>query len=79
MLFSATMTEKVSQLMKLSLIDPVKLDIDQMYHTSQRLHQEFIRIRKENQENQEAILLGFNLIILLTVKLFAKEHINRDL
>ena len=45
LLFSATMTDNVDQLIRLSLNRPVKLFIDSTYGVTQNLTQEFIRVR----------------------------------
>lgn len=68
MLFSATMTEKVSELVKLSLHKPVRVSVDPLFQTSQKLLQEFVRVRtakkktaqseEEEQLDREAILLA---------------------
>jgi ATP-dependent RNA helicase DDX27 len=57
MLFSATMTEKVSELIKLSLKNPVRVSVDPMFQTSQKLQQEFIRVRENRENDREAYLL----------------------
>jgi ATP-dependent RNA helicase DDX27 len=58
MLFSATMTEKVDQLVKLSLKKPVRIVADRHFSTSSKLVQEFVKIREHNEEDREAILLA---------------------
>lgn len=45
MLFSATMTEDVDQLVRLSLDKPVRLFVDPKRSTSSKLIQEFVRVR----------------------------------
>eukprot|EP01125_Pyxidicula_operculata_P014106 TRINITY_DN4686_c0_g1_i1.p1 TRINITY_DN4686_c0_g1~~TRINITY_DN4686_c0_g1_i1.p1 ORF type:complete len:755 (-),score=258.39 TRINITY_DN4686_c0_g1_i1:247-2187(-) len=58
MLFSATMTDKVSELMKLSLHRPVRLNLDPLFQTSKKLLQEFVKIRKAQEDHREAYLLA---------------------
>ena len=58
MLFSATMTEDVDQLVRLSLRQPVRLFVDPKRATAAKLVQEFVRVRVPSQargrELQEA-------------------------
>ncbi|TFK30462.1 ATP-dependent RNA helicase drs1 [Coprinopsis marcescibilis] len=49
MLFSATMTDSVDELIKMSLNKPVRLFVDPKRTTSRGLVQEFVRIRKESE------------------------------
>lgn len=58
MLFSATMTEAVDRLIKLSLDNPVRVAVDQKYRLSGRLTQEFIRVRPSRELEREAMLLA---------------------
>jgi ATP-dependent RNA helicase DDX27 len=58
MLFSATMTEKVDQLIKMSLKRPVRIVADKHFSTSTKLVQEFVKIREHKEEDREAILLA---------------------
>jgi len=58
MLFSATMTEKVSDLVSLSLEKPVRITADPLLQTSKKLVQEFTKIRKNSEEDREAALLA---------------------
>lgn len=67
MLFSATMTTKVDELVKLSLKRPVRLKISDKTRSSSgtdvevapRLEQEFVRVRTGNEGvNREGMLLG---------------------
>lgn len=60
MLFSATMTEKVTALMRLALNKPVRVSIDMTLETSKELVQEFVKIRKTHEADREAILLGIS-------------------
>ncbi|RIA93099.1 P-loop containing nucleoside triphosphate hydrolase protein, partial [Glomus cerebriforme] len=56
MLFSATMTDNIDELIRLSLNRPVKLMIDPK-STNTKLIQEFLRIRESQEKNREAILI----------------------
>ncbi|CEF68665.1 LD15481p [Strongyloides ratti] len=56
MLFSATMTEEIEDLIKMSLDKPVKLFINENTKTATNLSQEFIRIREGQEDNREAIV-----------------------
>ncbi|KAJ3048268.1 nucleolar DEAD-box protein required for synthesis of 60S ribosomal subunit [Rhizophlyctis rosea] len=56
MLFSATMTDNVDDLIKLSLNRPVRLFIDSTTSLTTKLVQEFIRIRSHREESRPAIL-----------------------
>ncbi|KAI5808603.1 P-loop containing nucleoside triphosphate hydrolase protein [Peziza echinospora] len=57
MLFSATMTDSVDQLIRLSLNRPVRLMIDTKNSTVSTLVQEFIRIRPNREHMRLAMLL----------------------
>ncbi|ERM97717.1 hypothetical protein AMTRI_Chr09g38990 [Amborella trichopoda] len=58
MLFSATMTEEVDELIKLSLTSPVRLSADPSTKRPSTLTEEVIRIRPMREANQEAVLLA---------------------
>ncbi|CAL9109276.1 unnamed protein product, partial [Musa textilis] len=58
MLFSATMTEEVDKLVKLSLNKPVRLEADPSSKRPDTLTEEFVRIRRAREINQEAVLLS---------------------
>ncbi|XP_009413015.2 DEAD-box ATP-dependent RNA helicase 28 [Musa acuminata AAA Group] len=58
MLFSATMTEEVDKLVKLSLNKPVRLEADPSSKRPATLTEEFVRIRRAREINQEAVLLS---------------------
>eukprot|EP01123_Difflugia_compressa_P001713 TRINITY_DN1212_c0_g1_i1.p1 TRINITY_DN1212_c0_g1~~TRINITY_DN1212_c0_g1_i1.p1 ORF type:complete len:788 (-),score=221.96 TRINITY_DN1212_c0_g1_i1:62-2425(-) len=76
MLFSATMTEKVSQLAALSLHRPVRVSTDPLLATSKKLQQEFVRIRKSNESDREAVLLALCLRTFKSaVLIFFREKI----
>lgn len=51
MLFSATMTDSVDELIKMSLNKPVRLFVDPKRSTARGLIQEFVRVRKENERS----------------------------
>ncbi|CAH0390424.1 unnamed protein product [Bemisia tabaci] len=56
LLFSATMTEEVQDLVSLSLTKPVKIFVDSNKDVAFNLRQEFIRLRKDKEDDREAIL-----------------------
>ncbi|KAJ8540900.1 hypothetical protein K7X08_001716 [Anisodus acutangulus] len=58
MLFSATMTEEVDQLIKLSLNKPLRLSADPSAKRPARLTEEVVRIRRMREGNHEAVLLA---------------------
>ncbi|KAL6295558.1 hypothetical protein ACE6H2_003700 [Prunus campanulata] len=58
MLFSATMTEEVDELVKLSLTKPVRLSADPSAKRPVTLTEEVVRIRRMREVNQEAVLLA---------------------
>ncbi|KAK4351862.1 hypothetical protein RND71_027380 [Anisodus tanguticus] len=58
MLFSATMTEEVDQLIKLSLDKPLRLSADPSAKRPARLTEEVVRIRRMREGNHEAVLLA---------------------
>ncbi|CAG8674156.1 2746_t:CDS:2, partial [Dentiscutata heterogama] len=58
MLFSATMTDNVDELIRLSLNRPVRLMIDPTKATAVKLVQEFIRIRKHREEDRPSMLVA---------------------
>src|SRR5437667_11356481 len=57
MLFSATMTDDVNTLIRLSLTKPVRLFVDPKNSIVAGLTQEFIRIRPEKEKLRPAILV----------------------
>ncbi|XP_054819312.1 DEAD-box ATP-dependent RNA helicase 28 [Prosopis cineraria] len=57
MLFSATMTEEVDELIKLSLTKPLRLSADPSAKRPATLTEEVVRIRRMREVNQEAVLL----------------------
>ena len=56
MLFSATMTTNIDELVQLSLKRPVKLFVDSSTSMTGKLVQEFVRIREHREETRPAIL-----------------------
>ncbi|KAJ3298709.1 nucleolar DEAD-box protein required for synthesis of 60S ribosomal subunit [Borealophlyctis nickersoniae] len=56
MLFSATMTDNVDDLIRMSLNRPVRLFVDSTSSIASRLVQEFIRVRGHREEARPAIL-----------------------
>uniref|UniRef100_A0A5B6ZHN3 Putative DEAD-box ATP-dependent RNA helicase 28 n=1 Tax=Davidia involucrata TaxID=16924 RepID=A0A5B6ZHN3_DAVIN len=58
MLFSATMTEQIDELIKLSLTRPLRLSADPSTKRPATLTEEVIRIRRMREVNQEAVLLA---------------------
>jgi ATP-dependent RNA helicase DDX27 len=58
MLFSATMTDKVDDLVRMSLVKPIKIFVSQNVDVTPDLKQEFIRIRDNSELHKQAILAG---------------------
>lgn len=58
MLFSATMTEQVDELIKLLLNKPLRLSADPTTKRPSTLTEEVVRIRRMREGNQEAVLLA---------------------
>ncbi|OAY22619.1 DEAD-box ATP-dependent RNA helicase 28 isoform X2 [Manihot esculenta] len=58
MLFSATMTEEINELIKLSLTKPLRLSADPSAKRPATLTEEVVRIRRMREVNQEAVLLA---------------------
>ncbi|KAL9319766.1 hypothetical protein ACSQ67_011605 [Phaseolus vulgaris] len=58
MLFSATMTEEVDELIKLSLSKPLRLSADPSTKRPTTLTEEVVRLRRMREVNQEAVLLA---------------------
>ncbi|GFN79288.1 ATP-dependent RNA helicase drs1 [Plakobranchus ocellatus] len=56
MLFSATMTETVQELVAVSLKDPVRVFVNQSTEVALGLRQEFVRIRANREGDREAIV-----------------------
>lgn len=58
MLFSATMTDSVDELVKMSLKKPVRLFVDPNRCTSRGLFQEFVRVRTGKEAERSALLVA---------------------
>ncbi|EIN13726.1 DEAD-domain-containing protein [Punctularia strigosozonata HHB-11173 SS5] len=58
MLFSATMTDSVDELVKMSLDKPVRLFVDPKRSTAKGLIQEFVRVRAGKESERSAILVA---------------------
>ncbi|KAH7429254.1 hypothetical protein KP509_09G038600 [Ceratopteris richardii] len=58
MLFSATMTEEVNELVKLSLVNPVRLSADPSTQRPRTLQEEVVKIRPQHEGDREAVLLA---------------------
>ena len=58
MLFSATMTDTVDELVKMSLNKPVRLFVDPKRTTARGLTQEFVRVRTEKETDRTALLVS---------------------
>lgn len=80
MVFSATMTSKVDQLIGLSMKSPLRIRTDPLFDVNSNLVQEFVRIRPTRESDREAILLALctrtfttNTIVFLELK----KHAHR--
>lgn len=78
MLFSATLTSKVDQLIDLSMKRPVRISTDPLFDMAKHLVQEFVRIRPNREGDREAILLALctrtfrtNTIVFMETKVHA--------
>lgn len=78
MLFSATLTSKVDQLVSLSMKRPVRISTDPLFDMAKHLVQEFVRIRPNREDDREAILLALctrtfrtNTIVFMETKIHA--------
>ncbi|KAJ2549618.1 nucleolar DEAD-box protein required for synthesis of 60S ribosomal subunit [Coemansia sp. RSA 1933] len=58
MLFSATMTDNVDKLVRLSLHKPVRIQIDPPKSAAKGLTQEFVRVRSNKDEDRTALLVA---------------------
>jgi len=58
MLFSATMTDSVDSLVKMSLNKPVRLFVDPKRTTARGLVQEFVRVRAGKENERSALLVS---------------------
>lgn len=57
MLFSATMTDSVDELVKLSLDKPIRIFVDPKRNTAKGLTQEFVRIRSDDSRSPSLLAL----------------------
>ncbi|TFK41137.1 DEAD-domain-containing protein [Crucibulum laeve] len=80
MLFSATMTDSVDELVKMSLNKPVRLFVDPKRTTARGLVQEFVRVRAGKENERSALLVALckrtfrtNVIIFLRSKKLAHQ------
>ena len=80
MLFSATMTDSVDELVKMSLNKPVRLFVDPKRSTARGLVQEFVRVRAGKEAERSALLVALckrtfknNVIIFLRSKRLAHQ------
>ncbi|KAJ7254091.1 DEAD-domain-containing protein [Mycena haematopus] len=80
MLFSATMTDSVDELVKMSLNKPVRLFVDPKRSTARGLVQEFVRVRAGKEAERSALLVTLckrtfrtNVIIFLRSKKLAHQ------
>ena len=58
MLFSATMTDSVDELIRMSLNKPVRLFVDPKCTTAKGLMQEFVRVRADKEVDRSALLVS---------------------
>lgn len=58
MLFSATMTDSVDELVRMSLNRPVRLFVDPKKSTAKGLTQEFVRVRQGKESERSALLVS---------------------
>ena len=58
MLFSATMTDSVDELVRMSLNKPVRLFVDPKRSTARGLLQEFVRVRAGKEAERSALLVS---------------------
>ncbi|KAF7969342.1 hypothetical protein HWV62_27671 [Athelia sp. TMB] len=80
MLFSATMTDSVDELVRMSLNKPVRLFVDPKRSTARGLIQEFVRVRAGKEAERPALLVALckrtfksNVIIFLRSKKLAHQ------
>src|SRR5271155_2348342 len=79
MLFSATMTDDVNTLIRLSLTKPVRLFIDPKNTTVSGLTQEIVRIRKREESRPAALVYLCQTVFRSRVIIFfrSKELLHR--
>jgi ATP-dependent RNA helicase DDX27 len=59
LLFSATMTEHVDKLIKLSLNRPMRILVEDTYRVATGISQEFVKLTSDVEIEREAALYGF--------------------
>ena len=79
LLFSATMTEKVKDLERMCLKDPEKIFINENTEVADNLKQQFVRLREDNLQSREAMLVAlikryFSVNTLVFTKTKAECH-----
>lgn len=79
LLFSATMTDKVEDLVRMALNRPVKIFLNDNVDVTPRLKQEFVRLRDSTERNREAICAAliqrkFNDHVIVFVKTKSDCH-----
>ncbi|KII94365.1 hypothetical protein PLICRDRAFT_133018 [Plicaturopsis crispa FD-325 SS-3] len=80
MLFSATMTDSVDELVRMSLNKPVRIFVDPKRSTARGLIQEFVRVRAGKEAERSALLVALckrtfrtNVIVFLRSKKLAHQ------
>jgi ATP-dependent RNA helicase DDX27 len=58
MLFSATMTDKIEDLVNVNLKKPVKIFLSDNVDVTPNLKQEFVRLRDSSDTNRQVLLAG---------------------
>jgi len=58
LLFSATMNARVGELVKLSLRNPIYLQVDASLDVAKNLSQEFVKLKSLHEANKDAVLLA---------------------
>lgn len=58
LLFSATMTDEVDKLIKLSLNRPMRVLVEDTYRVASGISQEFVKLRSDVEVEREAALYG---------------------
>jgi ATP-dependent RNA helicase DDX27 len=57
-LFSATMSRKLDSLIKLSLQNPVHIEVDPLFDVASTLIQEFIKLKPAQEQNKDTVLFA---------------------
>lgn len=58
LLFSATMTQKLGDLINLSLQNPMQMAVDPMFDVATTLSQEFVKLKETHEANKDAVLFA---------------------